>query len=193
MAITSAEATRACSNAESSASVTFSGLVLNSVTPGRAPNTDVLRKNAILRANDFMFENPANTSLFHTYPNMGPELYRSRPAVCSGPLPASEHTGLLNRGLHASPYLSARQYARCVESWVSSIGLDPSDYGTQSLRRTKPALIYRQTNSLLAAQLLLGHSRLRSTARLILSVDSAGNYPFRLARMAANEAVSTVG
>ena len=76
---------------------------------------------------------------------------------------------------------------------MSSIGLDPSDYGTQSLRRTKPALIYRQTNSLLAAQLLLGHSRLRSTARLILSVDSAGNYPFRLARMAANEAVSTVG
>jgi len=67
--------------------------------------------------------------------------------------------------LHASPYLSARQYARCVESWVSSIGLDPSDYGTQSLRRTKPALIYRQTKNLLAAQLLLGHSRLRSTAR----------------------------
>jgi integrase len=67
--------------------------------------------------------------------------------------------------LHASPYLSARQYGRLVESWVSSIGLDPSDYGTQSLRRTKPALIYRQTKSLLAAQLLLGHSRLRSTAR----------------------------
>ena len=67
--------------------------------------------------------------------------------------------------LHASPYLSVRQYARLVESWVSSIGLDPNDYGTQSLRRTKPALIYRQTKSLLAAQLLLGHSRLRSTAR----------------------------
>jgi integrase len=67
--------------------------------------------------------------------------------------------------LHASPCLSARQYGRLVESWVSSIGLDPSDYGTQSLRRTKPALIYRQTKSLLAAQLLLGHSRLRSTAR----------------------------
>jgi len=67
--------------------------------------------------------------------------------------------------LHASPYLSPRQYARLVESWVSSIGLNPSDYGTQSLRRTKPALVYRQTKSLLAAQLLLGHSRLRSTAR----------------------------
>jgi integrase len=73
--------------------------------------------------------------------------------------------------LHASPYLSVRQYARLVESWVSSIGLDPNDYGTQSLRRTKPALIYRQTKSLLAAQLLLGHSRLRSTARFFGSED----------------------
>lgn len=69
--------------------------------------------------------------------------------------------------LHASPYLSARQYGRLVDSWVSSIGLDPRGYGTQSLRRTKPALIYRQTRSLLAAQLLLGHSRLRSTARFL--------------------------
>lgn len=67
--------------------------------------------------------------------------------------------------LSASPHVSVRQYARLVESWVSSIGLDPSLYGTQSLRRTKPALIYRQTRSLLAAQLLLGHTRLRSTAR----------------------------
>jgi len=67
--------------------------------------------------------------------------------------------------LHASPYLSARQYARLVDSWVSAIGLDPRDYGTQSLRRTKPALIYRQTKSLPAAQSLLGHSRRRSTAR----------------------------
>lgn len=69
--------------------------------------------------------------------------------------------------LHASPYLSARQYGRLVDSWVSSIGLDPRGYGTQSLRRTKPALIYRQTRSLLAAQLLLGHSRPRSTARFL--------------------------
>jgi integrase len=67
--------------------------------------------------------------------------------------------------LRASPHVSARQYARLVDSWVSAIGLDPSDYGTQSLRRTKPALIYRKTKSLAAAQSLLRHSRLRSTAR----------------------------
>jgi integrase len=67
--------------------------------------------------------------------------------------------------LHASPYLSVRQYGRLVETWVSSIGLNPRDYGTQSLRRTKPVLIYRKTQDLAAVQTLLGHSRLRSTAR----------------------------
>ena len=67
--------------------------------------------------------------------------------------------------LSESPHLSTRQYARLVASWVESIGLDPGVYGTQSLRRTKPALIYEQTENLVVAQLLLGHSRLRSTAR----------------------------
>lgn len=69
--------------------------------------------------------------------------------------------------LSESPHLSTRQYARLIASWVQSIGLDPRVYSTQSLRRTKPALIYRRTKSLLAAQLLLGHARLRSTARFL--------------------------
>jgi formylglycine-generating enzyme len=53
MAMTSTDATRSRSNVDSSASVTFSGLVRKSVTPGRAPNADVLRKNAMLSANLF--------------------------------------------------------------------------------------------------------------------------------------------
>jgi integrase len=69
--------------------------------------------------------------------------------------------------LNESPHLSTRQYARLVASWVRSIGLDSGVYGTQSLRRTKAALTYRRTKSLLAAQLLLGHTRLRSTARFL--------------------------
>ena len=36
-----------------------------------------------------------------------------------------------------SPHLSRRQYARIVDHWVSEIGLDPAQYGTHSLRRTK--------------------------------------------------------
>jgi len=62
-----------------------------------------------------------------------------------------------------SPHLTVRQYARVVDSWVAGIGLDPSVYGTHSLRRTKPTLIYRRTKNLRAVQLLLGHTKLEST------------------------------
>ena len=54
-----------------------------------------------------------------------------------------------------SPHLSTRQYARIVDGWVSLIGLDPHEYGTHSLRRTKATLIYRRTKNLWAVQLLL--------------------------------------
>ena len=47
----------------------------------------------------------------------------------------------LNKSLH----LSTRQYAHIVISWVEEIGLDPADYGTHSMRRTKASLIYRRT------------------------------------------------
>jgi site-specific recombinase XerC len=38
-------------------------------------------------------------------------------------------------------------------------------YGTDSMRRTKATLIYRQTKKIRAVQLLLGHSKLGSTVR----------------------------
>ena len=69
--------------------------------------------------------------------------------------------------MHALPHLSTRQYARLVREWVSAIGLDPSSYGTHSLRRTKAALIYRKTGNLRAVQLLLGHSKVDSTVRYL--------------------------
>ncbi len=47
--------------------------------------------------------------------------------------------------IHASPHLSTRQYARIVDSWVVQLGLDPTSYGTHTLRRTKATLIYRRT------------------------------------------------
>jgi integrase len=73
-----------------------------------------------------------------------------------------------------SPHLSTRQYSRIVRSWVESIGLDPAAYGTHSMRRTKPTLIYRRTRNLRAVQLLLGHSKLESTVRyLAIEVDDA--------------------
>jgi len=71
-------------------------------------------------------------------------------------------------------HLSTRQYARLVDEWVGLIGLDPSAYGTHSLRRTKAALIYKRTGNLRAVQLLLGHTKLESTVRYLgIEVDDA--------------------
>jgi integrase len=70
--------------------------------------------------------------------------------------------------------ISTRQYARLVDTWVSSIGLDPSAYGTNSLRRTKATLIYRRTGNIRAVQLLLGHAKLESTVRYLgIEVEDA--------------------
>ena len=61
-----------------------------------------------------------------------------------------------------------------LREWVASIGLDPLVYGTHSLRRTKPTLIYRQTKNLRAVQLLLGHTKLESTIRYLgIEVEDA--------------------
>ena len=46
---------------------------------------------------------------------------------------------------------------------MSKLGLDITQYGTHSLRRTKASLIYAKTKNLRAIQLLLGHSKLQST------------------------------
>jgi integrase len=76
--------------------------------------------------------------------------------------------------ISSSPHLSTRQYARIVERWVSEIGLDAGLYGTHSLRRTKPTLIYKRTRNLRAVQLLLGHTKLESTVRYLgVEVDDA--------------------
>ena len=67
--------------------------------------------------------------------------------------------------IHDCLHLSTRQYARIVNHWVESIGLDPHKYGTHSLRRTRAAQIYKKTGNLRAVQLLLGHAKLESTVR----------------------------
>lgn len=42
-------------------------------------------------------------------------------------------------------HITTRQYARLVAGWIANIGLDPTLFGTHSLRRTKATLIYRRT------------------------------------------------
>lgn len=68
---------------------------------------------------------------------------------------------------HEPLHISTRQYARMVREWVQSIGLEPSAFGTHSMRRTKVAQIYRKTGNLRAVQLLLGHTKMDSTVRYL--------------------------
>lgn len=76
--------------------------------------------------------------------------------------------------IHESRHLGTRQFARILGGWVHVLGLDPADYGTHSMRRTKATLIYRRTKNLRAVQLLLGHSKLESTVRYLgIEVDDA--------------------
>ena len=71
-------------------------------------------------------------------------------------------------------HLSTRQFARLLSNWVALAGLDPLQFGTHSLRRTKATLIYRKTGNLRAVQLLLGHTKIESTVRYLgVEVDDA--------------------
>lgn len=71
-------------------------------------------------------------------------------------------------------HITTRQYARIVRTWIECIGLEPTAYGTHTMRRTKAAQIYRRTDNLRAVQLLLGHTKLESTARYLgFEVDDA--------------------
>jgi site-specific recombinase XerC len=75
---------------------------------------------------------------------------------------------------HDRLHISTRQYARLLKDWVTSIGLEPSAYGTHSMRRTKVALIYKKTGNLRAVQLLLGHTKMDSTVRYLgIELDDA--------------------
>jgi site-specific recombinase XerC len=63
-----------------------------------------------------------------------------------------------------------------LELWIpgsrKSVSIRP--YGTHSIRRTKPSLIYRRTKNLRAVQLLLGHTKLESTVRYLgIEVEDA--------------------
>ena len=80
----------------------------------------------------------------------------------------------LFQGQRRDRHLTTRQYARLLAEWLSLIGLDPSLFGTHSLRRTKATLIYRKTGNLRAVQLLLGHTKIESTVRYLgIEVDDA--------------------
>ena len=64
--------------------------------------------------------------------------------------------------------MTGRQLSRLLTIWISDAGLNPKKYGIESLRRTKAFHIFNGTSDLEAVRVLLGHSKLESTARYLL-------------------------
>lgn len=60
--------------------------------------------------------------------------------------------------------VTPRQLSRLVKAWTTGIGLDATDYGTESLRRTRAVHIVSETGNLEAVRVLLGHTKIASTA-----------------------------
>jgi site-specific recombinase XerC len=54
-----------------------------------------------------------------------------------------------------------------VDERVTGTGLRREAYGMHSLRRTKASIIYKATGNLRAVQILLGHTKIASTARYL--------------------------
>lgn len=54
-----------------------------------------------------------------------------------------------------------------MNEWVSAVGLQHTEYGTHSLRRTKASIIYKATGNLRAVQMLLGHTKIENTLRYL--------------------------
>jgi integrase len=71
------------------------------------------------------------------------------------------------RGAGRPRPMSARQLNRLVKSWVAEAGLEPENYGKESLRRTKALHILNGTGDLETVRLLLGHAKIESTAHYL--------------------------
>ena len=54
-----------------------------------------------------------------------------------------------------------------LKFWIAEAGFDPKKYGNESLRRTKALHILKGTGDLEMVRMLLGHSKIESTARFL--------------------------
>lgn len=61
-------------------------------------------------------------------------------------------------------HLTVRQLGNLVKKWSEYLGLNPKEYRSHSLRRTRASYIYRKTGNIEAVRLLLGHSSVSSTS-----------------------------
>lgn len=73
-------------------------------------------------------------------------------------------------GRDRNRHLTVRQLGNLVKKWSEYLGLNPKEYGSHSLRRTRASYIYRKTGNIEAVRLLLGQSSVSSTS-YYLDVD----------------------
>jgi integrase len=65
---------------------------------------------------------------------------------------------------HTTQPLSTTQYRRLVKRWAASARLDPRQFRTHSLRRTKATLVYQHTHNVEVVRQLLGQSSVAATS-----------------------------
>jgi integrase len=66
--------------------------------------------------------------------------------------------------------IGPRQVQLRIKAWAKMLRIDSEHISPHSLRRTKPAEVYRKTGNLRAAQIMLGHSNISTTA-LYLGIE----------------------
>ena len=78
-----------------------------------------------------------------------------------------------NKSHYTLSPITHRQYSRIVKGWMSSLGVeDVSEYSTHSLRKTKPSVIYQETQNVEVCRMLLSHVNCTSTSNYLRIEDS---------------------
>ena len=70
--------------------------------------------------------------------------------------------------------ICSQQYARILKGWVKKLGVDDvSQYSTNSLRKTKPSVIFEKTHNVDAVRRLLGQSSVTATSAYLGVSDNS--------------------
>ena len=73
-----------------------------------------------------------------------------------------------NKSHYTLSPITHRQYSRIVKGWMSSLGVeDVSEYSTHSVRKTKPSVIYQETQNVEVCRRLLSHVNCTSTSNYL--------------------------
>jgi len=78
-------------------------------------------------------------------------------------------------GKNKSTPLARISYAKLVKQWCNYLHLDPEDYSTHSIRRTRAVIFFKETGNIPATGKLLGHKSIASTSAY-LGVDQAAAF-----------------